>query len=71
MSFAETKTRTFWKTIAWRIIAVFNSYFILAYFQLTEPIFSAIMMNITGFVLYFMFERFVNRINYGKVKVNE
>ena len=67
----ETKKRTIAKTIVWRIIATLNSYLILIAALSKEPLWNAIMMNITGFFVYFFFERICNKIPYGKVNGNE
>ena len=63
----ETKTRTLVKTILWRIIATLNSYLVLI--ALTDRsqsnLMKAIAMNITGFFVYYGFERFCNMIKWG------
>jgi len=67
----EIKKRTIAKTVVWRAIATLNSYLILLAALSDEPLWNAILMNITGFCVYFIFERICNKISYGKVKTNE
>jgi len=64
----ETKTRSITKTIAWRIVATLNSFLVLVFFSniLTTNIGKAIMMNITGFFIYYIYERIWNIIKWGK-----
>lgn len=68
-SMSETKTRSMTKTIAWRIVATLNSFLVLVFFSniLTTNIGKAIMMNITGFFIYYIYERIWNIIKWGKV----
>jgi len=63
----ETKKRTLVKTALWRILATMNSYLILTV-GLEENIQSAILMNISGFFVYFLYERVANKISWGKVE---
>ena len=65
----ESKTRSMTKTIAWRIVATLNSFLVLVFFSniLTTNIGKAIMMNITGFFIYYIYERIWNIIKWGKV----
>ena len=64
----ETKTRSITKTVAWRILATLNSFLVLVFFSniLTSNIGKAIMMNITGFFIYYIYERLWNIIKWGK-----
>lgn len=64
--FSETKTRTLIKTIIWRFIATFNSFYILFLGFSEKPLVNAIIMNISGFIIYFVFERVFGQIPYGK-----
>lgn len=64
--YKETKKRTLTKTILWRIIATLNSFLVLC-LDLNSNIKSAIVMNITGFFIYYFYERIFNRINWGKI----
>jgi hypothetical protein len=65
--FYETKKRTVLKAIVWRLIATLNSFLILLAALTKEPIWNAVIMNITGLFIYFFFERACNMITYGKV----
>jgi len=65
--FRETKTRSFLKVCAWRVIAVFNAYLILVIFPTSENMTLSLLMNGTGFVLLYFFERIINKIQWGKV----
>jgi hypothetical protein len=62
----ELRTRTLIKTIAWRIVATINSYLVLTFNFSKEALINALIMNLTGFVIYYLFERIVIKIPYGK-----
>jgi hypothetical protein len=64
----ERKTRSIVKTIIWRIIATLNSYFVLIYLNNSnkENLYKAVFMNITGFFIYYFYERIWNFIKWGK-----
>jgi hypothetical protein len=64
----ESKTRSIVKTIIWRIIATLNSYFVLIYLNNSnkENLYKAVFMNITGFFIYYFYERIWNFIKWGK-----
>ena len=66
--FIETKKRTIWKAISWRVVALFNSWIVLALSFTQSSFWNAFIMNIIGFVLYFIFERIWNKISYGRVE---
>lgn len=61
----ETKKRTIIKSAIWRFIATLNSFTILSV-GLNHNLYSAILMNITGFIIYYIFERMFNKIQWGK-----
>ncbi len=63
----ETKTRTLTKTVMWRVVAVFNSFAILSLAFSKDSLTNAIAMNITGFFVYYLYERIWNKIPYGVV----
>ena len=69
--YSETKTRTIIKTTMWRIFATLNSFLILYASISHKHIWNAIFMNITGFFVYYFYERIWNAIPYGKVKDDE
>jgi uncharacterized membrane protein len=58
----ESKKRSFSKTITWRVIAVINSYIILVSLFTDDPFWNAIIMNVTGAVMYYIHERVWNNI---------
>jgi len=64
----ESKTRTTVKTIIWRLIATLNSFFVLLYLNDSnkDNLYKAIYMNITGFFVYYFYERIWNFIKWGK-----
>lgn len=65
----ETKTRSIIKTIIWRLIATLNSYFVLLYLNDSnrDNLYKAVYMNITGFFVYYFYERIWNFIKWGKI----
>ena len=63
--FKETKGRSVKKSIGWRILAVINSYIILAMYITDSPLYNAILMNVTGAVLYYVYERLWNNTHVG------
>lgn len=64
--FVETKKRTILKTISWRMVAILNSFLVLTVNITDNNFLNALYMNITGFVIYYGFERIWNKIKYGK-----
>jgi len=62
----ETKKRSFVKTFVWRIIAILNSFTVLTLNMTDEPLKNALIMNLTGFVIYFSYERLFNKILWGR-----
>ena len=67
MDVGETKKRTLVKTISWRVIAVVNSFLILAINVTDNNLINALCMNVTGFGIYYFFDRVWSRVNYGRV----
>ena len=65
--FVETKQRTILKTISWRMVAILNSFLVLTVNITDSNFLNALYMNITGFIVYYFFERIWNKIKYGKV----
>lgn len=70
MNFKETKTRTIFKSISWRVLAFINSWLILLISSTESSFLNALLMNITGFILFYFFERVWNKIRYGR-KIEE
>jgi len=64
--FKETRERSVRKSIGWRIVAVINSYIILAMYITDSPLYNAIVMNVTGAVLYYVYERVWNNTPGGR-----
>jgi|TARA_Y100001951_G_scaffold4512_1_gene2948 uncharacterized membrane protein len=64
--FKETRQRSIRKSIGWRILAIINSYIILAMYLTESPLYNAILMNITGAVLYYVYERLWNNSHKGR-----
>ncbi len=64
--FKETRERSIRKSIGWRIVAVVNSYIILAMYFTDSPLYNAITMNVTGAVLYYVYERLWNNSRKGR-----
>ena len=64
----ESKTRTVVKTIIWRLIATLNSFLVLLYLNDSnkDNLYKAVYMNITGFFVYYFYERIWNFIKWGK-----
>ena len=66
--FIETKKRTILKTISWRLVAILNSFLVLTVNLTDNNFLNALYMNITGFVVFYMFERIWNKIKYGRLQ---
>ena len=64
--FIETKKRTILKTFSWRTVAILNSFLVLTINLTDNNFLNALYMNITGFIVYYFFERIWNKIKYGK-----
>jgi len=64
--FVETKKRTILKTFSWRVVAILNSFLVLTVNVTDNNFLNALYMNITGFIVYYFFERIWNKIKYGK-----
>jgi hypothetical protein len=64
----ESKTRTAVKTIIWRLIATLNSFLVLMYLNDSnkDNLYKAVYMNVTGFFVYYFYERICNSIKWGK-----
>jgi len=62
----ETKKRTLFKTISWRVVAILNSFLVLTVNVTDSNFWNAIYMNITGFIIYYVFDRIWSKINYGR-----
>lgn len=65
--YRETKTRIWTKVVLWRLIATANSFMVLISALQDKPITNAILMNITGMIVYYWYERIWNNISWGRV----
>ena len=65
--YEETKKRSVTKAVIWRLIAVTNSFLILSWGITDDALSNAIMMNITGFLVYYFYERACNKVDAGKI----
>ena len=64
--FRETKTRSVRKSIGWRVVAFSNSWMILT-LGLTEiPLYNAVIMNVTGIVYFYLYERLWDKSQRGR-----
>jgi len=66
--FKETKKRSIFKSLSWRVVAVINSWTVLSLMLTKSNFWNAIIMNATGFIFFYIFERVWNKINYGKLE---
>ena len=64
--FKETRGRSTKKSISWRIIAFTNSWIILALSMPEVPLCNALIMNVTGMIMFYFHERIWNKISIGK-----
>ena len=64
--FRETRKRSVRKSIGWRVVAFSNSWMILT-LGLTEiPLYNAVIMNVTGIVYFYLYERLWNKSQNGR-----
>ena len=71
MKFKETKFSSLRKSIGWRIIAFSNSWMILSFGFTEQAFWNALIMNLTGIVYFYLYERFWNGIDSGKYHEKE
>ncbi|TWU04295.1 DUF2061 domain-containing protein [Stieleria varia] len=67
LHFQETKARSLTKTVSWRCVAVLNSFLILTMKFSDQAFVNALAMNVTGFVVFYFFERIWNRVKWGRI----
>ena len=67
----ETKKRSLFKSISWRMVAFLNSWIILSLNVVEANIMAALLMNISGLIIYYGFERAWNLIKYGRTIIKE
>ena len=64
--FRETRKRSIRKSVGWRVVAFSNSWMILT-LGLTEiPLYNAVIMNVTGIVYFYLYERMWNKSQSGR-----
>jgi uncharacterized membrane protein len=66
--FKETKKRSIFKSLSWRVVAVLNSWTVLSLMITKSNFWNAIIMNISGFIFFYIFERIWNKIKFGRVE---
>lgn len=66
MGIVETKKRSVMKSIIWRIVATINSYTILSVGLFDGNLVKAVVMNITGLLIMYYYERIWSKITYGR-----
>lgn len=71
MIIKETQKRTTLKVVTWRIVAIFNSWFILSMEIGKTNLQNAVLMNVTGFLVFYFFERSWSKVNYGRYIIKE
>jgi len=68
--FKETKARSMIKGLIWRVFAFLNSWsvswLVLGVMHASSFFISALAMNITGLIVFYIYERVWNRINKGR-----
>jgi len=57
----DSKKKSFNKTISWRIVAIINSYAVLALAFTDNPLWNALIMNGFGAIGYYIHERLWNK----------
>jgi uncharacterized membrane protein len=65
---SETKARSIAKTIGWRVVATTNSFVVSLLFfgELLAAGTAAVLMNISGFFIMYLWERIWNKVQWGK-----
>jgi len=66
--FKETKKRSIFKSLSWRVVAVLNSWTVLSLMITESNFWNAIIMNVSGFIFFYIFERVWNKIKFGRVE---
>ena len=65
--FRESKNRSLIKAILFRILAILNCYVILALgFYDESPLMLTVLLNLTGFIIYYFYERVWNLFDVGR-----
>jgi uncharacterized membrane protein len=73
--YKETKTRSIVKSAVWRLFAFLNSWgiswIVLGLLHSSSFFLSALAMNVTGFIIFYLYERVWNKINKGRYVTKE
>ena len=64
--FRESKTRSIRKSVGWRVVAFSNSWMILSLGLTDIPLYNAVIMNVTGIVYFYLYERLWNKSQSGR-----
>ena len=64
--FRETRKRSLRKSVGWRVVAFSNSWMILALGLTDMPFYNAVIMNVTGIVYFYLYERLWNNTHVGR-----
>ena len=64
--FKETRERSVRKSIGWRVVAFSNSWMVLALGLTDIPLYNAVIMNVTGIVYFYLYERLWNKSQSGR-----
>ena len=64
--FKETRERSVRKSIGWRVVAFSNSWMVLALGLTDIPLYKAVIMNVTGIVYFYLYERLWNKSQKGR-----
>ena len=71
MFIRETKKRSAIKAVSWRLVAFLNSWVVLSVGIGMSNILAALLMNISGLIIFYIFERIWNKIRYGRIIIKE
>ena len=64
--FRETRERSLRKSVGWRVVAFSNSWMVLALGLTDIPLYNAVIMNVTGIVYFYLYERLWNKSQIGR-----
>ena len=64
--FRETRERSLRKSVGWRVVAFSNSWMVLALGLTDIPLYNAVIMNVTGIVYFYLYERLWNKSQSGR-----
>ena len=64
--FRETRKRSLRKSVGWRVVAFSNSWMVLALGFTDMPFYNAVIMNVTGIVYFYLYERLWDKSQSGR-----